>query len=199
MFVRRWCLCLPFGCFRGHSYFDLLCPSFGSFHALFSSKQPWISLTLWGVDDVLEVDGVLFLLRKLPASDSSLVLLPPQVGEQVHLGLDQHTAHLTLLGDSVWLNDGDALIAGTLLQTKLPGLLLDLLQVLCMPLCCLLLLDLYLLLQLLLHPLLSSAHCAQPLQPLFVLDCSTHLSLLPLHSLNLLDAFFLLLPSTDHF
>merc|ERR1719234_2988052 len=102
MFVRRWCLCLPFGCFRGHSYFDLLCPSFGSFNAFFSSKKPRIGLTLWGVDDVLEVDGVSLLLRELPASNSSLVLLPPRVREQVHHRLDQHTAHLTLLGDSVW-------------------------------------------------------------------------------------------------
>ena len=84
-----------------------------------------------------------------------------------------------------------------------------------MPLCSLLLLDLDLLLQLLLHPLLSSTHCTQPLQPLLVLDGSTHLenssgygekirdesinlSLLPLHSLNLLDALLLFLPPADH-
>ena len=73
---------------------NLLCPSFGSFYALFSSKKPRISFTLWSVNDVLEVDRVTLLLRELPAPDRRLVLLPPQVGEQVHLGLDQHTAHL---------------------------------------------------------------------------------------------------------
>ena len=72
----------------------LLSSSFGSFYALFCSKKPWVSFTLWGVDNVLEVDGVALLLRELPAPDRSLVLLPPQVGEQVHLRLDQHTAHL---------------------------------------------------------------------------------------------------------
>merc|ERR1719167_584777 len=67
-----------------------------------------------------------------------------------------------------------------------------------MPLSSLFLLDLNFLLQLFFHPLLSGAHCAQPLQSLLVLDCSAHLSLFSLHSLNLLNPFFFLPPPADH-
>ena len=60
--------------------------------------------------------------------------------------------YLTLLGDSVWLYDRDALVAGALLQAQLPGLLLDLLQVLGMPRLEIQIIEIYLLLASLLPP-----------------------------------------------